>query len=163
MNLISEYTGETEEKNPNIFFLDSKLRDKNSDEAIQNIKNLARRLSVIQKINFNAKPPSLVESHYYPVYYGSDDKKEEKNDNIGEKEDSPGFFESLNNMLDAGAQIYTGYKCAQYGSKYSNGKNNSISDFFKGVSMYNDIKDGRDDEYIREKYSEKKDDDCINV
>ena len=35
MNLISEYTGETEEKNPNIFFLDSKLRDKNSVKILK--------------------------------------------------------------------------------------------------------------------------------
>lgn len=163
MNLISEYTGETEEKNPNIFFLDSKLRDENSDKAIKNIKDLARRLSVIQKINFNAKPPSLIESHYYPVYCGNEDKKEEKNNNIEEKEESPDFFEKLYDMIDSGAKIYTGYKYSEFNSKYSKGKSNSVCDFFKGVSMYNDIRDGRDDDYMREKYSKKKDDDCIIV
>lgn len=166
MRLISEYTGEKLVENPYTFFLDSKMRDPNSNEEIARIKELAKNLSTLQKINFSAKAPSLVDHHYYPVYRERENKEEKKDEDknkIEEHEETPGILESLYSIMDTGCKLKSAFDYADYNAKYSKGKSNYFFDMGKGASMYDDLKNGRDENYIKEKYVDKKDDDCIII
>ena len=166
MELISEYTGENLIQKPYTFFLDSKLKDRNSDEEIARIKELARSLSTLQKINFNVRPPSLVDHHYDIVYKEREKEKETKEEDKNEIKkpvETPGILESINSILDSGYKLKTAFDYADYNSKMSKGKSNYFFDLGRGSLMYDDIKYGRDTNYIKNKYVDKKDDDCIII
>jgi len=164
MELIAEYTGENLVQKPNIFFLDSKLKDRNSNEEIKRIKEMARNLSTLQNINFNARPPSLVDNHYYPVYREKEkENKEEDKNEIKEQEETPGILDSLYSIIDNGCRLKAGFQYADYKNERSKGKSNYFFDLSKGCSMYDDLKDGKDGNYIQEKYVDKKDDDCLII
>ena len=166
MRLISEYTGEKIVERPYTFFLDSKLRDPNSNEEISRIKELAKNLSTLQKINFNVKAPSLVDHHYYPIYRDRENKEEKKDEDINKiekHEETPGILDSLYSIMDSGLKIKTAFDYADYNSKRSKGKSNYFLDIGRGASMYDDLKYGRDENYIKENYVDKKDDDCIII
>mgnify|MGYP007102030221 FL=1 len=158
MNLISECTNESVKKNPKVICVESKLRDYESKSQIEDVIKLAKKLSVIKRLDYSARPSSPTTHIYHTEYRDRSPKIEEPkiepNQKIDDYDYSPSFSETIDNIINVGGSLYTGAKYAQ-----SKKGGNSFLNFCKGMTLYDDIKNNNiSREDVQERL--KKDDDC---
>ena len=155
MKIISECTKEPINKNPKVIFVESKLRDYESKSQIKEVIELAKKLSVIKRLDYSARPSSPTTHIYHTEYRDRSPKIEEPKIEPYQKiDDTPSFSETIDNFLNIGGSLYTGAKFAQ-------SKKGGISflNFCEGMALYNDIKnDNISSSEVQEKLN--KEDDC---
>lgn len=154
MQFIKENTSDSKYISPKLFFVESVKQDYDSRSAKEKIIKLAEKLDVISEIDTRARFKSR-DVDYYPVYIGKEKEKEIEPPKIESNSDSgPGFFESLNDIVDDIGALSSGYK---YASSRKGG--NSLLNFSLGVGAYKDMSNGtfNEDEFRRR---QKEADDC---